>query len=257
MLKNKDTLLDSQTIDYRNLPQHIAIIMDGNGRWAKQKRKNRLVGHKKGVDSVNTIVTACGKLGIKYLTLYTFSTENWDRPKDEVLGLMSLLATTLEKKIVLLQKNNVRLHVIGLIDKLPKILQKKLSKAIENTANNDGLQLIMALNYSGRSELTHATQKIAQDVEDGKLNTKEIDEQILKKYLFTKHFPDPELLIRTGGEYRISNFLLFQIAYTELFFTPILWPDFDEKKLHEAIIEYQKRERRFGKISEQIKKSNT
>lgn len=256
MIKHK-ALSDTQAINQENLPQHIAIIMDGNGRWAKQKKKNRLFGHKKGVESVNAISTACSKLGIKYLTLYTFSTENWERPKDEVSGLMSLLGTTLEKKMSVLQKNNVRLHIIGQIDALPKILQKKLKAAIEKTASNDGLQLIMALNYSGRSEITYATKKIAEDVKNGNLSPKDINEDTITDYLFTKNFPDPELLIRTGGDCRISNFLLYQIAYSELFFTPILWPDFDEKNLHQAILEYQSRERRFGKISEQIKKSTT
>ncbi|MGL4346922.1 MAG: isoprenyl transferase [Chitinophagaceae bacterium] len=256
MLKNKEAF-DISTINIEKIPQHIAIIMDGNGRWAKQQKKNRLLGHLKGVDSVNRITTTCGKLGIKYLTLYTFSTENWKRPKNEVSGLMTLLANTLEKKITLLQENNVRLHIIGFIDTLPNTLQRKLKNAIEKTSSNNGLQLIMALNYSGRSELAYATKKIIQDITQGYLSIEKINEQTIKNYLFTHSFPDPELLIRTGGEYRISNFLLYQIAYSELFFTPVLWPDFNEQHLYEAIIEYQNRERRFGKISEQIKKSNT
>ena len=241
-----------EKLDSAKLPRHIAIIMDGNGRWAKEKGEDRLFGHYSGVESVRNIVEGCAELEIRYLTLYAFSTENWDRPKDEVTGLMELLVQTIKQEVSTLNKNNIRLHVIGNITMLPTSAQKELDEACHSTKNNTGLNLIMALSYSSRWEITEAVKAIAREVQDGKLNAGDITNDIFKQHLCTANFPDPELMIRTSGEYRISNFLLYQLAYSELYFTDTLWPDFRKENLYEAIMDYQNRERRFGKISEQV-----
>ena len=237
----------------QKLPRHIAIIMDGNGRWAKEKGEDRLFGHFHGVESVRNIVEGCAELGVEYLTLYAFSTENWDRPKDEVTGLMELLIDTIRQEVPTLNKNNIRLHVIGNFEMLPDEAKKELDDAIAETENNTGLNLVMALSYSSRWELTDAVKRIAADVKNNKLLPEEITQQTLQQYLSTAKFPDPELMIRTSGEFRISNFLLYQLAYAELYFTDTLWPDFRKENLYKAIIDYQQRERRFGKTAEQIK----
>ena len=239
-------------IDKSHLPRHIAIIMDGNGRWAKEKGEDRLFGHFHGVESVRNIVEGCAELGVEYLTLYAFSTENWDRPEYEVVGLMELLVTTIRNEVDSLHKNNIRLHVIGDMNMLPDYARTELNEALEITKNNSGLNLIMALSYSGRWELLNAVKSIAHEVKKGKLNVEEIDQDTLQKHLTTSGFPDPELMIRTSGEYRISNFLLYQLAYAELYFTNVRWPDFRKDNLYEAIIDYQGRERRFGKTSDQL-----
>ena len=241
-----------QQIDKEKLPRHIAIIMDGNGRWAKEQGQDRLFGHYHGVESVRDIVEGCAELGVGYLTLYAFSTENWDRPQYEVIGLMELLVTTIRNEVESLQKNNIRLHVIGDLTMLPDYARKELSEALELTKNNKGLNLVMALSYSGRWELLNAVKNIAWEVKKGTLNIEEIDQDTLQRYLCTSDFPDPELMIRTSGEYRISNFLLYQLAYAELYFTNVRWPDFRKHNLYEALIDYQNRERRFGKTSEQL-----
>lgn len=240
------------SIQKDRLPRHIAIIMDGNGRWAKEKGEDRLFGHYQGVESVRDIVEGAAELGIEYLTLYAFSTENWDRPAAEVSGLMELLVTTIRNEVSTLNKNNIRLHVIGDLNMLPDYARHELEEALEMTADNTGLQLVMALSYSGRWELLEAVRLIADKVKAGQLSPEEIDEQTLQNNLSTHAFPDPELMIRTSGEYRISNFLLYQLAYAELYFTDVCWPDFRKKDLYEAILNYQQRERRFGKISEQL-----
>ncbi len=234
------------------LPRHIAIIMDGNGRWAKEKGKNRLYGHYSGVESVRDIVEGCAELNIGYLTLYAFSTENWDRPKDEVTGLMELLVQTIREEVATLNKNNIRLHVIGNMDMLPLSALMELKGACGDTENNTGLNLIMALSYSSRWEIINAVKNISMEIEKGKLNPEEITDDLFKQYLCTSLFPDPELMIRTSGEYRISNFLLYQLAYSELYFTETLWPDFRKENLYVALLDYQNRERRFGKTSEQL-----
>ncbi len=239
-------------INKERLPRHIAIIMDGNGRWAKEKGEDRLFGHYQGVESVRDIVEGAAELGIQYLTLYAFSTENWDRPADEVSGLMELLVTTIRKEVSTLNKNNIRLHVIGDLDMLPEHARNELQEGLDMTAANTGLNLVMALSYSGRWELLEAVRNIAKAVKSGELDPAEIDEQTLQNNLSTHAFPDPELMIRTSGEYRISNFLLYQLAYAELYFTDVCWPDFRKKNLYEALLDYQQRERRFGKISEQL-----
>jgi len=239
-------------IDKSHLPRHIAIIMDGNGRWAKEKGEDRLFGHFHGVESVRNIVEGCAELGIEYLTLYAFSTENWDRPEYEVVGLMELLVSTIRNEVDSLHKNNIRLHVIGDMNMLPDYACNELNEALEITKNNTGLNLIMALSYSGRWELLNAVKSIAYKVKTGKLKVEEIDQDTLQKHLTTSNFPDPELMIRTSGEYRISNFLLYQLAYAELYFTNVRWPDFRKENLYEAIIDYQGRERRFGKTSDQL-----
>jgi len=242
-----------QKIDKDRLPIHIAIIMDGNGRWAKEQGQDRLFGHYQGVESVRNIVEGCAELGIEYLTLYAFSTENWDRPEYEVVGLMELLVKTIRNEIESLHKNNIKLHVIGDLSMLPEYARKELQEALEFTKNNTGLNLVMALSYSGRWELLNAVKNIAYEVQKGKLAVEDISQGTLQKYLCTSNFPDPELMIRTSGEYRISNFLLYQLAYAELYFTDVRWPEFRKKNLYEAILNYQGRERRFGKISEQMK----
>lgn len=239
-------------IDLQRLPEHIAIIMDGNGRWAKERNQDRLYGHHEGVQSVRQIVEGCAELGVSYLTLYAFSTENWDRPRAEVDGIMELLVTTIRKEVDSLHKNNIRLHVIGEIEQLPVLCRQELREAIDLTSGNNGLNLIMALSYSSRREIARAAKLIAEEVEKGRLEPKEINTDRFGDFLFTKAFPDPELMIRTSGEYRISNFLLYQMAYAELYFTDVLWPDFRKENLYEAIINFQARERRFGKTSEQI-----
>ena len=240
-------------INFDKLPKHIAIIMDGNGRWAQERGKDRLFGHLHGVESVRDIVEGAAELGIKCLTLYAFSTENWDRPQEEVFGLMELLVDTIKKEVPTLNKNNIKLNVIGDIEMLPPNAQTELGEAINQTSKNEGLNLIMALSYSSRWEIINATKSISIDVLEGKIKPEEINQEVFNSYLTTKSFPDPELLIRTSGEYRISNFLLYQIAYAELYFTEVLWPDFRKNNLYEAILNYQQRERRFGKTGEQIK----
>jgi undecaprenyl diphosphate synthase len=242
-----------QKIDKDRLPVHIAIIMDGNGRWAKEQGRDRLFGHYQGVESVRNIVEGCAELGIEYLTLYAFSTENWDRPEYEVVGLMELLVKTIRNEVESLHKNNIKLHVIGDMVMLPDYAQKELDEALAFTKNNTGLNLIMALSYSGRWELLNAVKNIAYEVKKGKLAVEEISQETLQKYLCTSNFPDPELMIRTSGEHRISNFLLYQLAYAELYFTDVRWPEFRKKNLYEAILDFQSRERRFGKTSEQVK----
>jgi undecaprenyl diphosphate synthase len=244
-------------IDMQRLPQHIAIIMDGNGRWAKEKGQDRLFGHFHGVESVRNITEGCAELGIGYLTLYAFSTENWDRPEYEVTGLMELLVDTIRKEVATLNKNNVKLHVIGDMDMLPQSARNELKEALQETAANTGLNLVMALSYSSRWELVNAVKKIAADVQQGTLQPEDISQETLQNYLTTSGFPDPELMIRTSGEYRISNFLLYQLAYAELYFTNTRWPDFRKHNLYEAIIDFQQRERRFGKTGEQVKKETT
>ncbi|WP_343696750.1 isoprenyl transferase [Flavobacterium sp.] len=244
-------LLDS--IDQSNLPKHLAIIMDGNGRWAKQQGFMRAFGHENGTKSVKKTITTCAKLGIKYLTLYAFSTENWNRPKLEVEALMKILINSLKKELVTLQENNIRLNAIGNLDKLPKTAQKELLDVIEKTKNNTRLTLTLALSYGSREELVNAVRTISDKVKNNIISIDTIDDLIINEHLYTQNLPDVDLLIRTSGEHRISNFLLWQIAYAELYFTNVLWPDFKDQDLYEAIISYQKRERRFGKTSEQIK----
>lgn len=239
-------------VDKHNLPRHIAIIMDGNGRWAQEQGQDRLYGHFHGVESVRNIVEGAAELGIEYLTLYAFSTENWDRPKNEVDGLMELLVDTIRKEVPLLNKNNIKLHVIGDMQMLPDYAKQALQEALEMTASNTGLNLIMALSYSSRWELTNAVKLIAQDVKAGSLDAEAINQDTIQQYLTTSAFPDPELMIRTSGEYRISNFLLYQLAYAELYFTNTRWPDFRKNNLYEAIVDFQNRERRFGKTGEQV-----
>ncbi|HTE27606.1 isoprenyl transferase [Flavitalea sp.] len=241
-----------EQINFERLPRHIAIIMDGNGRWAQEKGQDRLYGHFHGVESVRDIVEGAAELGIEYLTLYAFSTENWDRPEYEVIGLMELLAETIRKETETLNKNNIRLHVIGDTKMLPEYARKQLEESLEITSKNTGLNLIMALSYSSRWELLQAVKNIAEDVKAGKLDPAVISQDTLQQYLTTSQLPDPELMIRTSGEYRISNFLLYQLAYAELYFTQVRWPDFRKENLYEAILDYQKRERRFGKTGDQI-----
>ena len=241
-----------ESINSRHLPKHIAIIMDGNGRWAQEQGKDRLFGHINGVESVRNIVEGAAELGIGYLTLYAFSTENWDRPAYEVTGLMEILVDTIRKEVPTLNKNNIRLHVIGNMDMLPENARKELIEALAETNKNTGLQLIMALSYSSRWELVNAVKNIAIAVKEGKIQPTDITQHTVQQYLTTSNFPDPELMIRTSGEFRISNFLLYQLAYAELYFTNTLWPDFRKENLYEAIIDFQKRQRRFGKTGEQI-----
>jgi undecaprenyl diphosphate synthase len=241
-----------EQIDLSKIPQHIAIIMDGNGRWAKKRGAMRVFGHQNAIKAVRDTTEACAELGVKHLTLYAFSTENWSRPKFEVDALMRLLIKTIGGEMSTLMDNQIRLSTIGDTASLPAKAQKELQKAIETTKDNTGLNLILALSYSGRWEILNATQLIAQDVGQGKVNIADIDAQLFSKYLNTTHIPDPELLIRTSGEMRISNFLLWQLAYSEIYFSPILWPDFRREHLLEAILDFQQRERRFGLTSEQI-----
>ena len=245
--KTQGELLRSGTI-----PTHIAIIMDGNGRWAKKRGLPRIAGHNEGVESVRDTVEACGQLGVKYLTLYAFSTENWKRPKDEVSMLMRLLMRALRDETDKLYKNNVRVHTIGDINSLPQEVQDELFDAIEKTKQNTGLNLFLALSYSGRWDITNAVKAMANDVKSGKLNVHQLDDQTIANYLSTKNVPDPDLLVRTSGEFRISNFLLWQLAYSEIFISECYWPDFRRGELYKAIADFQQRERRFGMVSEQV-----
>ena len=237
------------------IPVHIAIIMDGNGRWAKKRALPRVAGHRRGVETVKDIVKACAQVGVKYLTLYTFSTENWKRPKDEVSTLMRLLLRSLKREAKELHENDIRMQTIGDIKSLPEAVQNELRETIKKTAGNKKMTLNLALSYSGRWELIKAVKEIAALASEGKISENEINEANFSKFLTTKDIPDPDLLIRTSGEFRVSNFLLWQIAYTEFFITDVYWPDFDRKHLYEAIKDFQHRERRFGKVSEQIQKN--
>jgi undecaprenyl diphosphate synthase len=251
-------------IDKNNIPQHIAIIMDGNGRWATERGKERSFGHQAGVDAVRRITSECTRLGVKYLTLYTFSTENWNRPADEISALMGLVLTSLEDEIFM--KNNVRFRVIGDVQRLPDEVQKKLRETEEHTAKNDTMTMVVALSYSSRWEITNAVRQIVMEIHDmeelpqnvlkrlwtGGIRAEDITEETISQHLTTNFMPDPDLLIRTGGELRISNYLLWQIAYSELYFCDTYWPDFDEAALHKAIESYQRRQRRFGKTEEQV-----
>jgi undecaprenyl diphosphate synthase len=240
------------SINKNNIPKHVAIIMDGNGRWAKKQGEDRIFGHHEGVNSVREIVEACGEVGVKYLTLYAFSTENWNRPKEEVDALMELLVSSISLETPNLLEKGVRLQVIGDIESLPLSCQKELQDSIDKTANNQRVTLILALSYSSKWEITDAVKKIAARIENGSLKAKEITSRLIEENLNTKNFPDPELMIRTSGENRISNFLLWQLAYAEFYFTDVLWPDFRKDEFYKAILSYQSRERRFGKTSEQI-----
>ena len=243
-------------IDKDRLPNHVAIIMDGNGRWAKQQGKARVFGHKNGVQSVREAIEASAEIGIQFLTLYAFSTENWNRPKLEVKTLMSLLVSSLRKELKTLQKNNIKLNAIGNLKSLPEKAQNELSDVIEKTKNNTGLTLSLALNYGSREEIVNVIKNISKKVVNKQLDLEEIDEKIINNHLYTFSLPDVDLMIRTSGEQRISNFLLWQIAYAELYFTNTLWPDFKKEHLFNALIDFQHRERRFGKTSEQIEKIN-
>ncbi len=244
-----------ETIDKENTPQHIAIIMDGNGRWAQQQGQERLFGHNFGVEAVREALKAAQEIGTKYLTLYAFSTENWNRPKEEVDGLMDLLVTTIGKEVDELHKSNVIISTIGDMNGLPVSCQDELKSAYERTKNNTGVNLILALNYSAKTELVNATRTIAQKVAEGVLKLEDITQEIVASELYTCNIPDPELLIRTSGEHRVSNFLLWQIAYAEFHFTEVLWPDFKKEDLYKAVLDYQSRERRFGKVSAQLTKN--
>lgn len=244
--------MSDSALDLNNIPKHVAIIMDGNGRWAKRNNKARIYGHHAGVEAVRKVVEACTEYGVQYLTLYAFSTENWNRPEAEVNALMELLVRTIRKETPELNKNNVRIGMIGDGHSLPKACIQELEEAKKITENNSGLNLILALSYSGRWEITHAMRQIAAQVQTGKLHSEDIDENTIQQHLNTANMPDPELLIRTSGEYRLSNFLLWQCAYTEYYFTETLWPDFDKNAFDLALLDYQKRERRFGKTTDQI-----
>ena len=239
-------------IDERNLPKHIAIIMDGNGRWAQTQGKNRLFGHRNGTEAVHKVVEAAARMRIEHLTLYAFSTENWNRPKLEVSTLMDLLVKALRRELNKMIKNNIQLRCIGNINKLPVEVKKELNETIQKTSHNTGMILTLALNYGARQELTQAVQQIAAKVKNNIISLENVDETIINEHLYTQNLPAVDLLIRTSGEQRISNFLLWQIAYAELYFSEVFWPDFNETHFEEAIISYQKRERRFGKTSEQL-----
>ncbi|AEA43113.1 isoprenyl transferase [Fluviicola taffensis] len=241
-----------EQIDLTNIPKHIAIIMDGNGRWAKKQGQERLYGHSFGVDSVRATLTACKDVGVKFVTMYAFSTENWNRPQDEVEGLMSLLVYTIANEVNELNAQNVKLLSIGDTAGLPEDCQDELKNAIESTKNNTGVNLVIALNYSSRWEIAEAFKQLASNIQAGDLTISEITPELISSTLSTKHIPDPELLIRTSGEQRLSNFLLWQVAYSEFYFTPVLWPDFREVDLYKAVLDYQSRERRFGMVSEQL-----
>jgi undecaprenyl diphosphate synthase len=243
-----------EKIDSTRIPSHIAIIMDGNGRWALSQGRRRIFGHQHAITAVRESAEAAAELGVKYLTLYAFSTENWNRPKMEVNALMRLLLQTIREEVKTLNKNDIKLNAIGDIESLPRVNRQHLAAAIDETKNNSRMTLNLALSYSSRWEMTKAITMLAEDVRKGILEPDAINQNSIQKYLETAEMPDPELLIRTSGESRISNFMLWQIAYTELYFTPVLWPDFRKENLYEAILDYQCRERRFGKTSEQIKK---
>jgi undecaprenyl diphosphate synthase len=239
-------------IDKSKLPSHVAIIMDGNGRWAKQKGEHRIFGHQNGVASVKEVTEAAAELGVQYLTLYAFSTENWNRPKAEVDALMELLVSTIHKEVATLNKNKIRLHAIGNLKSLPENCHRELMDAIQQTSKNDRMTLVLALSYSSKWEIIDAVKQIAEKAKKNEILPNDIDENVFSAHLCTKGMPDPELLIRTSGEKRISNFLLWQIAYAELYFTEKLWPDFKKEDFYAAILDFQNRERRFGKTSEQI-----
>ena len=239
-----------ELLDMNRIPQHIAIIMDGNGRWAMERGKDRSFGHQAGVDAVRRITSECTRLGVKFLTLYTFSTENWNRPADEVAALMGLVLTSLEDEIFM--KNNVRFRVVGDRSRIPEVVNKKLAETEEHTAGNTTMTMVVALSYSSKLELTTAAKHIAQEVKDGKLSVDDITEETINDHLWTNFMPDPELLIRTGGELRISNYLLWQCAYSEFYFCDTYWPDFMEEDLYKAIYSYQSRQRRFGKTEAQV-----
>ena len=245
--------MHSKEFKINKLPQHVAIIMDGNGRWAEQHGLDRIFGHREGVEAVRSVVEGAGEIGIEYLTLYAFSTENWSRPKEEVDALMGLLVHAIVAETDNLHKNNVSLRAIGDLESMPVEVQQKLTGAIERTSKNTGLRLVLALSYSGRWEIVETAKKIANELKNDKIDKSSINEELFGKYLPTFGLPDPELLIRTGGEFRVRNFLLWQIAYTELYFTQKLWPDYRKEDLIEAVNDFQKRERRFGKTSEQIR----
>ena len=252
----------TQKMDYKDciikecLPKHIAVIMDGNGRWAKKRGEERIVGHKNGVNAVRQICEACAELGVGYLTLYTFSTENWNRPKEEIDALMSMLVTTIAQEEKTLMDNNIKLACIGDLEHISSETRKALLECMERTSRNSGMVLILALNYSSRWEITEMTRKIAEKARRGEINPESINQEYISSQLTTAEYPDPDLLIRTSGEYRLSNYLLWQLAYSELYFTSVLWPDFSKQNLYEAIVDYQKRERRFGKTSEQLKEND-
>ena len=239
-----------ELLDMNRIPQHIAIIMDGNGRWAMERGKDRSFGHQAGVDAVRRITSECTRLGVKFLTLYTFSTENWNRPADEVAALMGLVLTSLEDEIFM--KNNVRFRVVGDRSRIPEVVNKKLAETEEHTAGNTTMTMVVALSYSSKLELTTAAKQIAQEVKDGKLSVDDITEETINDHLWTNFMPDPELLIRTGGELRISNYLLWQCAYSEFYFCDTYWPDFMEEDLYKAIYSYQSRQRRFGKTEAKV-----
>ncbi|MCD8210587.1 MAG: isoprenyl transferase [Prevotella sp.] len=242
--------MTDKSIDLERVPRHIAIIMDGNGRWATQKNKPRTYGHQAGVDALRKITTECSNLGVKYLTVYTFSTENWNRPSDEVTALMGLVLTSLEEELFM--KNNIRFRVIGDLERLPQDVRKKLDETIQNTRHNDSMTMVIALSYSSKWEITSAVREIASKVSSKVLNPSDINEETVSQHLLTNFMPDPDLLIRTGGELRISNYLLWQIAYAELYFCDTYWPDFNEECLRQAIANYQNRQRRFGKTNAQV-----
>jgi undecaprenyl diphosphate synthase len=250
----KDKAIQDKLKESGEIPNHIAIIMDGNGRWAKERSKSRVFGHRQGVTSIRDIVESCGQIGVKNLTLYTFSTENWRRPKSEVSILMKLLIKALKDETDRLNENNVRLNAIGNLDTLPDRVLAELKDAMEKTKNNKLMTLTLAISYSGRWDILNAIKNISSDIKKSKLNLEQIDEKLFSEYLTTNTLPDPDLLIRTGGEFRISNFLLWELAYTEIYIDKIFWPEFRREHLYEAIREYQRRERRFGMVSEQLKK---
>ena len=242
-------------VDKNKIPAHIAVIMDGNGRWAARRGEARVLGHKKGVDAVMKIVDEASNIGVQYLTLFTFSAENWKRPEEEIKALMSIVISSLNAEIERLKSNNVRLLVIGNIDSLPDDVQKTLHRATKSTSQNTGLSLVLALSYGGKQDIVCAVRKICSDIQKKKITLSDISGELFRNYLSTANIPDPELLIRTGGEYRISNFLLWELAYTEFYFTRTLWPDFDQEELHKALLDYQGREKRYGKISEQVRET--
>lgn len=256
MESKTETELKALILERGNLPRHIAIIMDGNGRWAKSRGLPRVAGHKEGVNSVREITRACGELGIETLTLYTFSSENWKRPRAEVDALLHLLVTTIRGEVQELMENNVRLTVIGRLDDLPAVAQREMQSAMDLTAPNTGLNLNLALSYGGRQEILEAVRRVSRMALDGNLEPENIDEAVFENNLFTHGIPDPELIIRTSGEARLSNFLLWQSAYSELIISDVMWPAFRRRELYETILEYQRRERRFGLLSEQMKPSS-
>lgn len=247
--------LRKRILENGKIPEHVAVIMDGNGRWAKRRGFSRLKGHREGINSVRAVVEACGEIGVKVLTLYTFSRENWRRPKSEVAGLWRLLIQTVRREVPELKKNNVRLKMIGILADLPMSVREGVKYAMNELKNNDGLIVNLALNYGSRTEIVHAVQRIAEKTANGEIKPDKIDEQVFSQHLYTAGLPDPDFVIRTSGEKRISNFLLWQIAYAELYITEVLWPDFRKKEFFEAIIDFQQRERRYGMVSEQLNES--